>query len=116
MFGVAQRVLLESERRDRRDRVTQQAWVLLHSEPGADAEAERRFACLERCLGGLSPENRALIEAYHGVTGGTAHDARAELAARLGISPTALRTRAHRLRNQLGECLGRCLGPLPGHK
>lgn len=117
VFGVARRVLMESARREHRDRVTQQTWVLLRREPGADAETESRFACLEKCLGALPPESRALIETYHGGIGSsTAHDRRAALAARLGISAVALRTRAHRLRNQLGACLGRCLGPSPGNR
>jgi len=114
VFGVARRVLLECERRERRDRVTQRTWVLLHGSPATDAETERRFACLEKCLGALSAENRALVEAYHGAGGGAAQDVRAALAARIGISGTALRTRAYRLRNELGACLRGCLGPSPG--
>jgi DNA-directed RNA polymerase specialized sigma24 family protein len=106
LFGVARRVLLESERRERRDRVVQEAWVLLHRRPDAGEERERRIACLGRCLAGLSPENRALIQAYHGSGPG---DARAALARRYGLSDGALRIRAHRIRNDLGACLGRCL-------
>lgn len=109
VFGVARRVLLEGERRERRDRVAQETWVLLHGEPGPDAATEERFACLERCLAALPAEARALIEAYHGKGGGTAPADRAALAARLGLSDAALRTRAHRIRNELAACLGRFL-------
>ncbi|MET0553062.1 MAG: hypothetical protein ABW221_08495 [Vicinamibacteria bacterium] len=116
VFGVARRVLLESERRERRERVGQETWVLLRSEPGTDDVVERRLACLEKCLRALPPEDRALVEAYHGVGDRAAHDVRAALADRLGISGTALRTRAYRLRNELGACLGRCLGPSSGHE
>ena len=114
VFGVARRVLMESARRTHRDRVTQQTWVLLRREPGADEETERRFACLEKCLGALSPEDRSLVEAYHGAGASAGHDARAALAARFGISGAALRTRVYRLRNQLGACLAGCLGPSRG--
>lgn len=113
VFGVARLVLLESERRERRDRVSRETWVLLRSEPAADQETERRFACLERCLKELSPENRALIEAYHG---STSRNDRAALGARLEVSEAALRTRAHRIRNELGACLGRCLARPAGNE
>jgi DNA-directed RNA polymerase specialized sigma24 family protein len=116
VFGVARRVLMESERRERRERAVQGAWMLLRSAPAATDETERRFACLERCLGALSPENRALIEAYHGADVGPGQEGRVALAIRLGLSATALRTRAHRLRNELAGCLGRCLQPSGGHK
>jgi len=110
VFGVARRVLLESERRERRERIVQEAWVLLHREPDApDAETQRRLACLDKCLRSLAAENRAIIEAYHGSAGGSLRGGRVDLAARLNLSEGALRTRAHRIRNELGACARRCL-------
>jgi DNA-directed RNA polymerase specialized sigma24 family protein len=117
VFGVARRVLLESERRERRERIVQETWVLLHHEPDAsDAETQRRLACLGKCLKKLSAENRALIEAYHGSTRGPARSGREALAARLGLSEGALRTRAHRIRNELGACARRCLAGTAGNE
>jgi DNA-directed RNA polymerase specialized sigma24 family protein len=103
VFGVARHVLLEGDRRERRERVSRETWVLLRSDPGADAETERLFACLEHCLKALTPENRALIEGYHGCT---SRADRVALGARLKVSDAALRTRAHRIRNELSACLG----------
>ena len=117
VFGVARRVLLESERRERRERIVQEAWVLLHREPDApDAETQRRLACLDTCLRSLSAENRAIIEAYHGSAGGSLRGGRVALAARLNLSEGALRTRAHRIRNELGACARRCLARTAGNE
>jgi DNA-directed RNA polymerase specialized sigma24 family protein len=111
VFGVARLVLLESARREQRERMVQETWALLRGDQ-ADEETQRRFACLERCLDELSAENRALIEAYHGDEDGAG--GRAALAARLDLPDTALRMRAHRIRNQLGACLARCLSRRSG--
>ena len=113
VFGVARRVLLEGERRERRDRVGRETWALLRSEPGPDAETERRLACLEGCLKALSPKNRALIEAYHGRT---SRVDRVTLGRELDLSDAALRTRAHRIRNELAACLARCLAQKAGNE
>lgn len=115
VFGVARKVLLERLRREHRESVVQETWILLHGDPGAPHETERRLACLEKCLDALSPENRALVEAYHGLGGG-ADESRRALAAKLGVSGTALRTRVHRLRNALGACLRTCLDSSTGDK
>ena len=96
VFGVARRVLQESERRERRERVVQETWTLLRQDVQTDEETQRRFACLETCLGELPAESRALIEAYHGNKDGPG-DGRAALAARLDLSDVALRMRAHRI-------------------
>ena len=117
VFGVARLVLLEGERRERRERIVQETWVLLHHEPDAsDAETQRRLACLEKCVKNLSAENRALIEAYHGSTRGTVRSDREALAARFGLSEGALRTRAHRIRNELGACARQCLARTAGNE
>jgi DNA-directed RNA polymerase specialized sigma24 family protein len=117
VFGVARRVLLESERRERRERIAQEAWVLLHHEPEApDEETRARLECLEKCLRSLSTENRAIIEAYHGSAGGSLRGGRVALAARLNLSVGALRTRAHRIRNELGACARRCLARMTGNE
>ena len=117
VFGVARRVLLESERRERRERIVQETWVLLRHEPDAsDAETQRRLVCLEKCLEKLSSEDRALIETYHGGTRGTARSGRVALADRLDLSDGALRTRAHRIRNELGACARQCLARTTGNE
>lgn len=74
-----------------------------------DEEADRRLACLERCLAELPPETRSLIVAYYRRREGSKAEARVALAARLGVSPNALWIRAHRIRTRLEECVRKCL-------
>jgi DNA-directed RNA polymerase specialized sigma24 family protein len=115
VFGVARLVLLETARRDRREQLAHEGWSRRGgAEPSA--EHERRLACLDRCLGRLTPRSRQLVHAYHAAVRDGAHDGRAELARRLDLSPGALRTRAHRIRNELAVCLDRCLGESGGDK
>jgi DNA-directed RNA polymerase specialized sigma24 family protein len=103
VFGVARMVLLETQRRDARERSAGRSWLAVaHDEESA--ERERRHRCLEQCLGELPAESRALVERYHG--GAADRDA---LAREADIAPGALRTRMHRLRNALADCLAGCL-------
>jgi DNA-directed RNA polymerase specialized sigma24 family protein len=71
---------------------------------------ERRLECLEHCLGGLAPDNRALIARYHLDPAGGRVDGRRVLAASLGIPVNALRIRVFRLRQALERCIMKCLG------
>jgi DNA-directed RNA polymerase specialized sigma24 family protein len=113
IFGVARHVLLEGARRDRRERLAHDAWAGT-GEPDGAAEAERRLQCLEGCLRELPAESRALVEGYH-ARAGTRED-REALARRFGLTPGALRTRMHRLRNELASCLERCLQKADGSR
>jgi DNA-directed RNA polymerase specialized sigma24 family protein len=108
VFGVARRVVLEVGRQERRNHAVQEAWALLNRQADAE-EGERRLACLERCLAGLSPEDRAIVEAYHGPGEESAHHRRSALGGRLGLTGGALRIRVFRIRNRLADCRGRCL-------
>ena len=66
---------------------------------------EKRIACLEGCLRELPAESRKLIVGYY--TGGV--EDRKRLANRLGLTYTNLKTRAHRIRNELSGCLEKCI-------
>jgi RNA polymerase sigma factor (sigma-70 family) len=73
-------------------------------------ETEQRHNCLEQCLERLTPANRELILLYYQEDKRTKVDSRKELARRLGITATALRIRAHRIRDFLSTCMVNCLG------
>jgi len=77
-----------------------------HNDAAAE-ETEHRYDCLEDCLNCLSPGNRELILHYYATQ--TTTDARKEIAMRLGISPNAVRIRAHRIREGLSRCVLNCL-------
>jgi DNA-directed RNA polymerase specialized sigma24 family protein len=78
-------------------------------EPPDLAEAEedrRRQASLRKCLKRLTEDQRALVLDYYA---GSRIAARHRLAETLGVTPNALRIRAHRIRLQLEECTRRSL-------
>jgi RNA polymerase sigma factor (sigma-70 family) len=105
VFGIARYILLEEAKRRVREApfATVRAPLVSASE---EAEIqERRAACLEECLQSLEDADRALIVAYYEGPGGWRLPGRRRLAARLGITEVALRTRAHRIRNRLEDAL-----------
>jgi DNA-directed RNA polymerase specialized sigma24 family protein len=70
---------------------------------------ELRLACLQACLTELSPDDRYLITTYYQGEGRVKIETRRELAAKLGISVSALRIRTCRIRSKLEESVKRRL-------
>jgi DNA-directed RNA polymerase specialized sigma24 family protein len=83
------------------------------ADPETPAE-DPRLARLDACLDRLEPGERELLLAYHAPArpGPGGHiAARQALALRLGLTPTALRIRAYRLRARLQRCLADAIAP-----
>jgi DNA-directed RNA polymerase specialized sigma24 family protein len=72
-------------------------------------EHEQRFACLDRCLDGLTTADRELILEYYAGETRSRIDHRRALAARLRLSANALTIRACRIRDRLEACVTVCL-------
>jgi DNA-directed RNA polymerase specialized sigma24 family protein len=70
---------------------------------------ERRHACLDRCLGKQSPQNRELILQYYVGEKQEKIQHRQRLAGLLGIDLKTLRVRARRIRVKLLECVSDCM-------
>jgi len=105
--GVAHHVAQEMLRqRQRERRAFLVAAALATPSPEPDFDAERR-SCLELCLQRLPGDQRRLILDYH--QGNDRIHRRQILAHQRGISPNALRIRAHRIRRDLEDCCARCL-------
>jgi DNA-directed RNA polymerase specialized sigma24 family protein len=68
-----------------------------------------RLECLNYCLRRLPAENRELIIEYYRKEGRRKMDHRASMAERLGIPPSALHSRAQRIRIKLEQCIMRRL-------
>jgi DNA-directed RNA polymerase specialized sigma24 family protein len=100
-YGVANKVHLEYLRRR------------LAPFPPAPSEVsdsmEKEYACLERCVQNLNPNNRVLVLQYYQEEKRAKIDHRKHLAAQLGIAVNALRIRACRIRAALQECVTNCL-------
>src|SRR5262245_13189249 len=92
--GVARMIFYEASRRPRMLTVVPERALTSTDNPD-----EAILSSLDRCLDRLSAADRNLVLRYYG--DGKPSDNRQALAVELGISPTALRVRAHRLRQQL---------------
>jgi DNA-directed RNA polymerase specialized sigma24 family protein len=108
LYGVARRVALEAEKLRARE------WAAsrdLRAVPGRESPepVEARVDCLERCLRELPAGSRDLIVGYYDDTGLSHLEGRRRLANQMGITYTALKTRAHRIRTRLEACLQTCL-------
>jgi DNA-directed RNA polymerase specialized sigma24 family protein len=106
--GVARMVFLESLRSEERDRKLREHAAMMHRIE-VDADAEHRIDCLEAGLAALESSARALIIGYYSDGGEGKIEQRKGLAESLGISMTALRIRAHRLRERLTSSVLRCI-------
>jgi DNA-directed RNA polymerase specialized sigma24 family protein len=98
--GVARMIFYESRRRPQ---IQAGDAGYLTPPPSSDPDL---FACLESCLGTLDPGDRTTVLRYYG--DGKLADVRRRLGEELGVSMTALRIRAHRLRMQLERCVLAC--------
>jgi DNA-directed RNA polymerase specialized sigma24 family protein len=117
-YVVAKFVLLEDVRRERRhphtvdsSNISSDSWIgRVGPLVGADEAAEReaRLECLDRCLQGLGPEQRALIVDYHRDEGRAGIERRRDLAKQMGISMNALGIRACRIRATLEAQMAVC--------
>ena len=91
--GVARMIFYESRRRPRLDPGDAS---YLAPAPSSDQEL---LTCLDSCLDALDPDDRTLLLRYYGE--GKPKEVRRRLGQELGMTMTALRIRAHRLRVQL---------------
>jgi DNA-directed RNA polymerase specialized sigma24 family protein len=108
--GIARLVLLEHWRRPRELPIPETPFGDGPAARATTDEDDPRAACFEGCLAELPAEGRALILAYYAAEGREKIDGRKRMAASLGLSDTALRNRAQRLRDRLERCIRRCLG------
>lgn len=100
--GVARMIFYEAQRRPRL-----QAGDAAHLAPPPSGD-DQLLGCLDSCLTRLSPAERTLVLRYYG--DGKPSEVRRRLGLELGVSMTALRIRAHRLRGQLERCVLGCTG------
>jgi DNA-directed RNA polymerase specialized sigma24 family protein len=69
---------------------------------------DSRWECLDHCLNQLTDENREMIIEYYQDERREKIDHRAAMAERLGIQPSALRSRVRHVRGKLERCITRC--------
>jgi len=106
--GIARLVLLEQWRSPHPEALAEDHEPLAPARL-PDEDEEVLHQCLDSCLGELDAEARGLILSYYAAEGRTRIDSRKAMAASLGLSESALRNRAQRLRDRLERCLTSCL-------
>jgi DNA-directed RNA polymerase specialized sigma24 family protein len=72
-------------------------------------ERETRLVCLRQCLRQLPSESVYLIKQYYSEGDVLNKEQRKQIAQRLNLSATALRSRAFRIRGELEQCVNNCL-------
>lgn len=106
-YGIARLVLLERRRAPRftaMDDVPE-----LANRPSAPPAGDDPLQhCFERCLDTFEPESRAVLLGYYEGERQVKIANRRRLAASLGISDNALRSRVQRLRERLEHCVQAC--------
>ena len=103
-FRVAYWILREHKRKAHPETQIADGFEVVNHE-NEDLEPESQ--CLEKCLQRLSAADRELIERYY--FGENAIKNRAQLARDLNIDLPSLRVRAHRIRQDLRQCIEKCL-------
>ena len=102
-YAVAKKVFLEWLRRPRPNPSPVPA-------PDPPDLLELYDNCLTTCLDRLTPADRRLILDYFKEEGRTKIEAHNSMAEKLRISVKALRTRAHRIKRTVKECVLKCIG------
>jgi DNA-directed RNA polymerase specialized sigma24 family protein len=107
-LGIARLVLLERQRRGTNAPVESRDdmhWIPAPAQP----EHDPLLDCFDRCLSETPSDDRSLLLAYYQGERAAKIANRRRLAARLGVSDNALRSRMRRLRERIEQCVGDCL-------
>jgi len=111
--GFMEKVYQEYLRDLRPDPLDDQRFRFPAPDPSAP-ELEQEDECLMRCMGELPTRDADLFRRYFQEESGVKIKARKKLGEELGLSPNALRIKAHRIRKLLRDCIEQCLRQFPG--
>lgn len=111
VFGVARYLMFEINRLEERKRLALAELPAVQTIDKTPEKqlAEARFGCLEKCLQKLSESDRSLIINYYQGERNAKIMNRKTLLEKLNLSPSGLRMKTLRLREQLENCLQICL-------
>lgn len=109
IYGVAKLVDCESRKRRNQKRDLEEASRLVAPAMEEGIGDPELRECFDRCLSHLTNDDRVTITEYYQFEKGEKIENRKKLAERFGISPNALRIKAHRQRIHLEACVRDCL-------
>lgn len=101
-YGIALRVLQEQHRKP----LLRQPFP---PEPINPEERERKLQCMEECLAKLDAQTRDWLTQYVQGDYRARTEQRTKMAENMGVSLNTLRIRVHRIREQLEQCVKRCV-------
>jgi DNA-directed RNA polymerase specialized sigma24 family protein len=109
--GIARMVLLERRRGPLFSPIEDHAELgdAAAAPPSFDDEHDRRQECFDRCLAEIPDEGRTLLLRYYEGEGHAKISNRRAMAASLGVSENALRSRVQRLRDRLEQRMATCV-------
>src|SRR5262245_44003529 len=108
-YGLARWVLVEYHREPKTRHTSVDELPLLPTLTPDQLLEQEPSECFHQCLQQLTEEERQMIVRYWDHDQQSDSAARREMAARLGISPTALRIRVSRGKNKLKDCFSNCI-------
>jgi DNA-directed RNA polymerase specialized sigma24 family protein len=107
--GIARLVLLERRRQPVLSSIDGEVVLSSVQATPPDDENERLRDCFDRCLEDFPSDIRTLVLGYYQGERGDKISNRRQLAATLGLSDNALRSRVQRLRDRLERCVQTCV-------
>lgn len=101
-YGVAKKVYLEYLKQ-------RQPLELMALTAARADDVEYQYACLDKCMEKLTPDNRDMILQYYSEKKQAKIDSRKALRDSLHLKASALRVRIHRIRENLEKCVCQCV-------
>jgi DNA-directed RNA polymerase specialized sigma24 family protein len=108
VYGIARLVLLEWQRRPPVSSIDSDP-ALAEISSVTPSEPQQMRTCFDQCLAEFPAESRTVILDYYEGERAVKISNRRQLAASLGLSDNALRSRVQRLRERLEACIHQCL-------
>ncbi len=107
--GIARLVLLERRRGPVFSSIEAQPALTARPEPLPGERHDALQDCLDDCLSRVAGDSRSLLLRYYEGERQGKIDNRRQLAADLGVSESALRSRVQRLRDRIDHCVQACV-------
>jgi DNA-directed RNA polymerase specialized sigma24 family protein len=108
IYGIARLVALERRRGPSFAPLDDAPPSVLSTPPATDDDRNPLHECFERCLAHLPEDARSLLLRYYEGERSSKIENRRRLAALLGVTDNALRSRVQRLRERLERCMQEC--------
>ena len=109
VYGIARLVLLERRRQPAFSSLEEHPDIAGVPTAAPDDDEDRLQRCFDRCLADIPEEGRSLVIRYYEGERHAKISNRRRLAATLGLSENALRSRVQRLRDRLEQCVQACV-------